>query len=126
MYLAGNEGITGQIGTWVELQAYVQGQHATSKEHNGSIATLLTTCDLVDVFTTQHSGKIPPTYTRGILRDLIMFSSHLDWWIALRDQACYLSIPYLMAIIDHYWSISTQRNYLVTIHMKFKDHKRED
>ena len=68
LYLDGNEDITGKLGKWIELPEYEKGKHVTHKEHDGSIATLVITCGLVDIFATQHSGKIPPTYTRGTKR----------------------------------------------------------
>mmetsp|Transcript_23721 Transcript_23721/g.33981 ORF Transcript_23721/g.33981 Transcript_23721/m.33981 type:complete len:478 (-) Transcript_23721:192-1625(-) len=64
-YLDGNEDITHRIGKWCEVPSYVQGKHDSAPEHDGSLATLVTTCGLVDVLKEQHSSTIPPTYVRG-------------------------------------------------------------
>mmetsp|Transcript_21350 Transcript_21350/g.30549 ORF Transcript_21350/g.30549 Transcript_21350/m.30549 type:complete len:1538 (+) Transcript_21350:1841-6454(+) len=65
LYLDGNEDIKGRVGSWVELTPYTPGIHASHSDHNGSLATLVTTCGLVDVMAEQHSKDLPPTYTRG-------------------------------------------------------------
>ena len=62
LYLDGNEDIKGKIGRWIELPPYEKGQHVRHTEHDGSIITLLTTCGLIDIFATQHTENIPPTY----------------------------------------------------------------
>jgi len=65
LYLDGNEDIDKIIGTWSEVPKYVPGQHVIAPDHDGSLATLVTTCGLIDVIKTQHPKDIPPTYTRG-------------------------------------------------------------
>mmetsp|Transcript_7001 Transcript_7001/g.10195 ORF Transcript_7001/g.10195 Transcript_7001/m.10195 type:complete len:653 (+) Transcript_7001:1286-3244(+) len=68
LYLDGNEDISKIIGKWLELSQYQPGKHAINEEHDGSLATLVTTCGLLDVLVEQHGQQIPPTYTRGTKR----------------------------------------------------------
>mmetsp|Transcript_16534 Transcript_16534/g.23565 ORF Transcript_16534/g.23565 Transcript_16534/m.23565 type:complete len:716 (+) Transcript_16534:576-2723(+) len=68
LYLDGNEDITNLIGKWCEVPVYIQGQHVITPEHDGSLATLVTTCGLVDVIKEQHQTNIPSTYARGTKR----------------------------------------------------------
>lgn len=78
LYLDGNEDITEKIGKWIELPQYEKGKHAVNKDHDGSIATLMATCGLVDIFAAQHSGKLPNTYTRGTKRlDYVLVTPRL-------------------------------------------------
>ena len=68
LYLDGNEDLKRAIGKWCELPQYIPDQHQSSQEHDGSLATLVTTLGLVDVLLEQHQGDIPATYTRGTKR----------------------------------------------------------
>mmetsp|Transcript_21357 Transcript_21357/g.30580 ORF Transcript_21357/g.30580 Transcript_21357/m.30580 type:complete len:124 (+) Transcript_21357:835-1206(+) len=73
-YLDGNENITGKVGKWCELPSYQAGQHATSAERDGSLATLVTTLGLVDNLAEQHKVDIPAKYIWG--------TRHLDYVFA--------------------------------------------
>ena len=64
-YLDGNEELKNVRGKWCELPPYESGQHVTSTEHDGSLATLVTTLGLLDVIKEQHKEDIPATYARG-------------------------------------------------------------
>ena len=76
LYLDGNEDISQVIGQWCEVPGYQLGVHESAPEHKGSLATLVTTCGLVDVLKEQHSQNIPPTYIRGKKRlDYVFVSS---------------------------------------------------
>ena len=65
LYLDGNEDIDKIIGTWSEVSKYVPEQHVIAPDNDGSLATLVMTCGLIDVIKTQHPKDIPPMYTRG-------------------------------------------------------------
>jgi len=64
-YLDGNENLKDKIGKWCELPPFDPGQHIFSVDHDGSLASLVTTLGLVDVLQEQHREEIPSTYTRG-------------------------------------------------------------
>jgi hypothetical protein len=58
---------------------YTPGKHIISSSHDGSLATLITTCGLIDPATIHHSMKPPPTYARGSKRiDYIFISKALQ------------------------------------------------
>jgi hypothetical protein len=65
LYLDANEDITNKIGKWCEPSPYEPQKHSVSSDHDGSLATLVTTLGLIDVLKSQHDGIIPPTYIRG-------------------------------------------------------------
>jgi len=71
--LDSNEDISGKAGLFQPL-SYVEGKHPVSKTHDGSLATLITTCGLVDPLATQHKSRpFPSTYNRGQSRLDYMF-----------------------------------------------------
>jgi hypothetical protein len=63
--LDSNEDISDKAGSFHPL-SYIEGKHPISKTHDGSLATLITTCGLVDPLAIQHTSRpFPPTYNRG-------------------------------------------------------------
>jgi len=76
--LDSNEDITDTLPAFVPL-AYKEGIHPVHQNHNGSLATLVTTCGLVDPLAVHHKTRpIPPTYNRGSSRiDYIFVSTSI-------------------------------------------------
>jgi hypothetical protein len=63
--LDSNEDITDTLPAFVPL-TYKEGIHPVHQNHNGSLATLVTTCGLVDLLAVHHKTRpFPPTYNRG-------------------------------------------------------------
>lgn len=72
--LDSNEDITVTPSSFIPL-TYHENQHATHPAHNGSLATLMTTCGLVDPLAHHHSMRpFPATYNRGRSRILVSSS----------------------------------------------------
>ena len=60
----GNENLSSTKRRWCTVESTTN--HAFEQHHDGSILTLLNTCDLVDVLQLQHNqDNYPPTYIRG-------------------------------------------------------------
>jgi hypothetical protein len=50
----------------------------TSPQHDGTLATLLKTCGLIDILQVHHTNKAPPMYNRGNTRlDYILVSDSI-------------------------------------------------
>lgn len=73
-----NEAIYGAQGSYNPL-TYNKTRPTVGSGHDGSLATLIRTCGLIDPLTYQHSDSPPPsTYSRGGHRiDYILVSHHL-------------------------------------------------
>jgi len=76
--LDSNEDITETAPAFIPL-TYSEGTHALHPAHNDSLATLVTTCGLVDPLAHQHMLRpFPPTYNRGRSRlDYILVSASI-------------------------------------------------
>jgi len=76
--LDSNEDISEKEGSFHPLR-YIEGKHPISKTHNGSLATLATTCGLIDPLASHHKDRpFPATYNRGQSRlDYILVSSSI-------------------------------------------------
>jgi hypothetical protein len=96
--LDGNEDYTISTPQFTPL-TYIANKHIDNPKHDGTLATLLKTCGLIDPFTSHHSfKKPPPTYSRGKSRiDYIFISNTL-----LHSTICSGILPYNHPFIsDH-------------------------
>ncbi len=76
--LDNNKDIETHQGT-IHPLLYDSGTHIHSPHHNGSLSTLMKSCELVDILGTQHSARpFPATYSRGKKRlDYILISQSI-------------------------------------------------
>jgi hypothetical protein len=86
----------------------------TSPQHDGTMATLLKTCGLIDILQVHHTNKAPPTYNRGNTRlDYILVSDSIAqtvlcsgilpfYSLFLSDhRPCYIDIDAMALFQDH-------------------------
>jgi hypothetical protein len=72
-----NEDVLQHQGLYSPLE-YTQSKIIRAANHNGSLATLLLSCNLVDTLAHQHTPPFPATYIRGKKRvDYILISAEL-------------------------------------------------
>lgn len=78
MCLDSNEDISQKQGKFIPLSFHPT-TPTTCKHHDGSLATLASSCGLIDPLSLQHSQRpFPPTYNRGKSRlDYILVSANL-------------------------------------------------
>ncbi len=75
--LDNNEDLLAHQGSFHQLE-YKEDTFIKDSQHNGTLATLAKTCNLIDALGTQHPGNIPATYSRGSTRlDYILISEDL-------------------------------------------------
>lgn len=78
LYLDGNEDITNTIGNWCEVSGYPSEQHIIAAEHDGSLATLVATCGLIDVLKEQFIEHSTNLYSRETKVGLCVSISECD------------------------------------------------
>jgi hypothetical protein len=91
--LDNNEELTKESGTFLPLK-YSPSHHTTNRQHDGSLATLIKTCNLIVIATVQHLHLPPPaTYNRGKQRlDYILVSNSISHAVVQSGILPYYSI----------------------------------
>jgi hypothetical protein len=79
LMLDANEDIQNKTAVTSPVKQMGDSHHAGKGNHDGSLATLIKTCNLTDILATQHPrSQYPATYTRGTRRlDYILISQRL-------------------------------------------------
>ncbi len=110
--LDNNEDLLAHQGSFHQLE-YKDDTFIKDSQHDGTLATLARTCNLIDDLGAQHPGNLPATYSRGNTRlDSIMISEDLFpaversgilpyYSLCLGDhRPCYIDLDAAMAFRD--------------------------
>jgi hypothetical protein len=107
----GNEDSSDTMGTYMPLE--YTGEFIHAPRHNGTLATLVTTCGSVDTLSCLHPPPYPSTYAHGKNRIDYIYVSQDIWQASLRSgvlplysifqgdhNACYLDIDSVLLFGD--------------------------